>query len=203
MRDRHLSLAKEMWKADGGNLFAMDILASAVLNRSLSLCAGFGRLVREQNYLCAASLVRLRLDSCLRFFAGYLVEDCHTFATSVLKGIPVRKMNDRLGKNMTDRYLVDTLGKQYPWMPTVYEATSGFIHLSEKHIFSIVKTVEDRGKVSFTLSGSGESVPLPLWREMADGFLAATNAQFEYLEGWVFTKANPELVRSLRAEHER
>ena len=38
---------------------------------------------------------------------------------------------------MTDRYLVNTLSKKYEWMPRVYESTSGFIHLSEKHLLSV------------------------------------------------------------------
>lgn len=44
---------------------------------------------------------------------------------------------------MTGRCLVDTLGKKYEWMPRVYEATSGFIHLSERHILSIWPPYEE------------------------------------------------------------
>ena len=33
-----------------------------------------------------------------------------------------------------------------------------------------------------------------LWIEMADAFIASTDVLFEYLNGWVFTKQNPELV---------
>lgn len=33
---------------------------------------------------------------------------------------------------------------------------------------------------------------------MAEGFVAATEALFRYLEGWAFTKANPHLVQAAR-----
>jgi hypothetical protein len=203
MTDRHLSVAKQMFEADGKKMFSLDFLAAAVINRSLSLCAGFGCLVRADNYLCAASFVRMQLDSCLRFFAAYLVEDPHPFAASVLNAVPVRKMKDRRGEYMTDQYLVKTLATKYPWMPKVYDATSGFIHLSERHIASIIREVEDDRSVSFMIDGTGKDVPLPFWVEMADGFLAATDAHFEYLDGWVFTKQNPELVRAARPHEER
>lgn len=202
LRAGHLCLAKRMLQADGSKLFSLDLLASAVINRSLSLCAGFASLVRAENYLCAASLVRLQLDSCLRFFAAYLVDDPHAFAASVLKGIPVRKIKDRNGNPMTARYLVEALSSKYPWMLSVYTATSGFIHLSDRHVFSVIREVEDYGKLSLFVGGGGEDVPQSLWLEMADGFLAATDAQFEFVEGWAFTKANPELVRAVRAKHE-
>ncbi len=143
----HLSLLSEMLKADGGKMFSLDILASAAVKRSMSLCAGFSLLVRDKNYTCAASLLRLQLDSCLRFFAAFIVERPHDFAHAVLQGTPVRKIKDRTGQFMTDRYLVESLGKKYVWMPRVYDATSGFIHLSEKHIFTMFQAQAKPRKV--------------------------------------------------------
>src|SRR5690606_24875687 len=83
-RDRHLSLGKAILEADEDKLFFLDLLAIAALNRSLSNSTAFTRLVRVKNYLVAASLVRLQLDTFLRFFASYLVRDPHEFAKSVL-----------------------------------------------------------------------------------------------------------------------
>lgn len=182
-------------------MFALDILASAVVKRSMSLCAGFSTLVRGHNYTCAASLLRLQLDSCLRFFAAFIVDQPHDFASSVLKGVPVRKLKDRNGMPMTDRHLVDTLGAKYEWMPRVYEATSGFIHLSERHIFSVWQPGETEGSVSLRVSETDEEFPEELWVEMAAGFLACTDALFEYLKGWAFTKQNPDIVRKFAELH--
>ena len=90
-KDEHLQLIKKMLEADGGNLFPLDLLATAVLKRSMSLCAGFTALVRTGNYTSAASLLRLQLDSCLRFYAAFIVEKPHEFAENVLAGTAVRK----------------------------------------------------------------------------------------------------------------
>jgi hypothetical protein len=190
----HLSSLAEMLKADGGKMFPLDMLAAAAVKRSMSLCAGFSALVRDKNYTCAASLLRLQLDSCLRFFAAFIVEKPHDFALAVFQGNPIRKMKDRDGNFMTDRYLVDMLGKKYEWMPRVYDATSGFIHLSERHIFTVFQAKEGKGNVALSVGAKDDDIPVKLWVELTDGFLASTDALFEYLKGWTFTKQNPGAV---------
>ncbi|MGY1459822.1 hypothetical protein ACW5F0_14455 [Luteimonas sp. A534] len=196
LRELHLTHLMEMMKADDGKIFGLDLLAQAAFKRSMSLCAGFACLVRANNYLCAATLVRLQLDTCLRFFAAFIVERPHDFAKSVLEGVHVRNIKDRTGARMTDKYLVDTLGKKYEWMPRVYEATSGFVHLSERHIFSVWTPSED-GNIGIVIGPTDDHFDDDLWIEMADAFLASTDALFEYLKGWTFTKQNPELVAEI------
>ena len=197
-RHRHLSLGRAMLEADGHKLFSLDLLAVAAINRSLSNSSAFTQLIRAHNYLVAASLVRLQLDTFLRFFASYLVSDPHEFATSVLAGTEVRKLKDRSGTLMTDRHLVDSVASEFPWAPSVYKSTSGFIHLSDKHIHSAIQSVEDDGTFSMLIGSDPDRFPSELWVEMAEGFVAATAALFRYLEGWKFTKANPDLVHAAR-----
>lgn len=199
-RDRHFSLGKAILEADEDKLFSLDLLAAAALNRSLSNSAAFTQLVRVKNYLVAASLVRLQLDTFLRFFASYLVSDPHEFAKSVLSGTEVRKLKDRSGSFMTDRHLVDSVASEFPWAPSVYKATSGFIHLSDKHIYSAIQSVEDDGTFSMLIGTNPDRFPNALWVEMAEGFIAATDALFRYLEGWALTKANPHIVQAVREE---
>jgi hypothetical protein len=191
--DLHLKHLIEMLEADEGKIFGLDLLAQAAFKRSMSLCAGFSSLIRAKNYLCAATLVRLQLDTCLRFFAAFIVEHPHDFASSILEGTPVRKIKDRSGNHMTDRYLVDTLGKKYDWMPRVYEATSGFVHLSERHMFAVWQPGTD-GKIGIVIGPTDDHFEDELWIELSEAFLACTDALFEYLKGWTFTKKNPELV---------
>jgi len=197
-KDRHLSLGKAVLAADGAKLFPLDLLAVAALNRSLSNSSAFTQLLRAENYLAAASLVRLQLDTFLRFFASYRVSDPHEFATSVFAGTEVRKLKDRSGSFMTDRHLVESVASEFPWAPSVYKATSGFIHLSDKHIYSTFKSASDDGTFSMLIGSDPARFPSDLWMEMAEGFIAATDALFLYLEGWAFTKANPHLVQAAR-----
>jgi hypothetical protein len=116
------------------------------------------------------------------------VDKPHELAHQVLKGNPINKMKDQAGKLMTDRYLVETLGKKYEWMPRVYKATSGFIHLSDKHIFTVLASGEEDGHITLNVGANDEKIPAELWIEMAAGFLATTDALFEYLNGWTRTK---------------
>lgn len=197
LRDIHIELQKETLMADGGKLFPLDLLATAATKRSLSLCLGFAALVRARNYSTSAVLLRLQLDCCLRFFSAFIVEDPHDFAHRVLKGEHVRNQKDRNGNRMTDRYLVETLGEKYDWMPRVYEATSGFVHLSDRHIFNIARPSDEERSISMAVTYE-DDYPEYLWIEMADGFLASTDALFEYIKGWQITKANPELVAKQR-----
>ena len=193
LRDIHIELLQDTLAADGGKMFPLDFLAAAAIKRSLSLCSGFAALVRAKNYSSSAVLLRLQLDSCLRFFAAFIVDNPHDFSHRVLKGEHVRNQKDRNGQKMTDRHLVNTLGEKYEWMPRVYEATSGFVHLSERHIFNIVRPSDEEDTISMAITYE-DDYPEYLWVEMADGFLASTDALFEYLKGWQFTKANPDLV---------
>ncbi len=197
-RERHVSLAKAILEADGCKLFSLDFLAVAALNRSLSNCSAFTQMVRAQNYLVAASLVRLQVDTFLRFFASYLVSDPHEFATSVLAGTEIRKLRDRSGVPMTDRHLAQSVSREFPWVHSVYKSTSGFIHLSNKHIFSAIQSVQGDGRLSMLIGSNPERFSSELWVEMSEGFTAATEALFRYLEGWTFTKANPHLVQAAR-----
>jgi hypothetical protein len=187
-----------MLKADSGKLFPLDILAAATIKRSMTLIKGFVALIKINNYTCAASLLRLQLDSCLRLFAAFIVDKPHELADNVFKGKPIREMKDRKGKLMTDKYLVKMLASKYEWMPSVYEATSGFIHLSERHLLSVFEEAEGEHDIGLRIAADDENIPLELWIELADGFLVATDALFEYLKGWVFTKEHPEIVAKIR-----
>lgn len=201
LTDAHLKLFGALIQGDGGKLFPLDILAAATIKRSLALTQGIRSLIRASNYTCAASLIRLQLDSCLRLFAAFIVKKPHDLAHNVLKGEPIRRMEDRDGNRMTDRHLVETLASKYDWLPKMYNETSGFIHLSEKHLHLIFDgVVEEEHSVGMRISADDEHLPLESWIELVDGFEAVTNILFEYLTGWVVTKDNPEAVAKLREE---
>src|SRR5699024_5901048 len=105
-------------------------------NRSIANGNALVHMLRTRNYISAATIIRLQLDSCLRFYAAFIVNDPHEFAHAVLCGTAVRNLKDAEGKKMTDRHLVEKLGCEYEWIPRVYDRASGFIPLSNKHIFS-------------------------------------------------------------------
>lgn len=202
----HLRLGKEMFEAFGGAMYGMDLLAAGALNRSRAHIAGFSTLIKAKNLICSGALVRLQLDTAMRFFAAFLVERPHDFAIAVLRGEKVRDLKDRSGKRMTDAYLSQRLGEEFDWVPRVYERTSGYVHLSSTHLMSALSPSNgvDADDRSFTVKISAEDKPLPeaIYIEASDAFRAATSILLRHVEGWVFTKANPELVQRWKRERD-
>lgn len=198
-RNAHLDLGLQMLKAYSGALYGLDMLAVGAIKRSMAHCSGFCMLIEKWNFVCAASIVRLQLDNALRFYAAFLVDKPHDFAVSVLGGTPIRKLRDRHGKFMRDDYLVECLSKEYPWIPRVYKETSGYIHLSEKHIFNAIAGVQDKDR-SVKIEISSEDIDFPEWiyLEAIDAFVASTDIFLRYLKGWIFTKDNPQVVETYK-----
>ena len=69
---------------------------------------------KARNFLAAAPLIRLQLDSCLRLYAAWLVENPHEFAHKVLRRERVDKLKNQDGKFLRDHYLVEKLAEEYP-----------------------------------------------------------------------------------------
>jgi hypothetical protein len=169
------------------------------LNRSVAQCSGFRALAEARNYICAAPILRLQIDTALRFFAAFLVDDPHEFAGSVLKGIPVRKMKDQNGQLMHDAHLVRFLPAKFSWMAQVYEKTSGYIHWSEQHIFQAFESLDGEERaLRIKVSATDKELSEKVYYEVIEAFCAATEMFLHYVEGWVFTKDNPDLVAQLK-----
>ncbi len=200
----HLELGKYMLEAYKGAFYPLDFLAIAAMNRSLNLLDGFCMLIEAKNFIAAAPLVRLQVDNALRFSAAFLVQEPHEFAIEVLRGTPIRKLRDRDNQSMTDRYLAEKLAEEFPWLLNVYKHTSGYVHLSEKHIFNAFQAHEaegDQAKFSAKISLRDEFVPDGIYLESIGGFKAVTDILFMYVCGWAYTKDNPEVVMSAPPVH--
>lgn len=191
-RDAHLALAKKLISADGKRMYKMDILALAVLKRSLSISSGFSSMFAQGNLLCAASLIRLQVDSSLRFFASTLVDDPDDFCQKVFEGVPIRKIKDKAGNAMTDSYLVEKLSQDFPWVGEVYGPASGFIHLSEKHIFSTVSLGVGEGVIKIEVSDIESNQDPVFSSELKVAFMHATLLVLQCVGEWVKAKENRE-----------
>lgn len=191
----HLEVGKKLAEADGGSIYPVDLLANAVLHRSTNLVRGFALLVEKRNFICAAPLLRLQIDNCLRFYAVFIVKSPHDFAMEVLKGTQVRKLKDKTGALMTDAYLVSQLTKVYPWVARVYERTSGYVHLSGTHICNTAAPRtpdEESQRIQRFVVGAGDCVEDDeFYKEATAAFIEATQVLFNYLIGWVKTKESP------------
>ena len=188
LEGQHAEFGAELLRADDGALFPMDILAVAVLNRSVCLLVGFCDLVDKRNFVSAAPLLRLQLDNLLRFHGAWLVGKPHDFATDVLRGTAVRHLEDQSGKQMTDRYLLEKIAIEHPTLKNVYEHTSGYVHLSEKHIFNSVHAGKEGLTLNMKIGATDSFVREETYLEAAQAFFHVTGVLFQYLQGWLVTK---------------
>ena len=196
-----------MIQAYDGAYYPLDMFVTAVLNRSYAHISGFRLLIGEKNLVCAGPIMRLQLDTAMRFHAAHLVGDPHEFALAVLDGKRVRDIRDATGEPMTDRYLKDQLGELYEWVPRVYDKTSGYVHLSATHMMSAFRakpndSASSVGTLTGKISAVDAHLPDAIYVEAVDAFCAATSIILDFAEGWVFTKANPELAAEMRREHQ-
>jgi len=49
---------------------------------------------------------------------------------------------------MTDRFLVDEFSKEYKWIKSVYKNTSGYIHLSDKHMLINITELDSKQRTT-------------------------------------------------------
>ncbi len=159
------------------------------MNRSLALISGFCTLIESQNFLAGAPLVRLQLDSCLRFSAPWYASDMNEVAEKVFHGVQVRNLKDRAGNKMTDGYLVKKLAVHHPWVSEVYKHTSSFIHLSEKHIFNALHVADKEERtVVLKVSNQDAWVPPSEYLEAIEGFTKITEVLLDLVKAWGYLK---------------
>jgi len=203
LETRVLGLAVKMLKAYGGAHYPFDEFALGAIKRTLSQLSAFRALIESGNLMCGRAILRMQLDTAMRFAAAHLAHDPHDFAIQVMRGKRVNQIRSASGHKMTDRYLALELAKRHEWFKRVYDTTSGYVHLSEIHIFGAITKIEEQAKeVEWTLTPNDWHMPEESFIEAVDCFSAATSIFLEYLEGWVFTKSNPELVKKLKGSAE-
>lgn len=181
-------VAKKLMTPGEVGVFPLDFLAIALMDRSVSIIFGFTSMIRANNFTCAAPLIRLHLDSLLRFYACWIHSDPHELASSVLKGEQIRRIKDRTGKKMTDAYLVEQLSKEYPWVGSVYEHTSGWVHLSKKHMVNSTGFLSKDERIFSHKISRFDTVSEANKIEGIDCMTEITNVICEFLEGWNQTK---------------
>jgi hypothetical protein len=192
----------DMWlrmlSAYQSKFYPVDVLAMAALNRSAALCKGFQSLVEQKNFICAASILRLQLNNALRFASVFMVSDPHSFASAIMDGKRIKDFKDKSGKLMTDAYLVKWMSKKHAWIAKVYETTCGYIHLSDRHILQAIESRTGDRTFIFKMSATDEHLSEESFIEAIEAFCAATEVFHHYIEGWIYSKANPDLMAKIR-----
>jgi len=125
-----------------------DFLLIAALNRTVNISKAYTTLIRDNNFIAAAPLVRINIDTLLRLYASIISEyDRNTFASKVMGGELIKKMKlNGTKKDLRDDTLYLELSKieGMEWFTDIYKAGSSFIHLEKSHIFSSLKIADEK-----------------------------------------------------------
>jgi hypothetical protein len=146
---------------------AFSLILMGAVKRSLSLASGLHSMVREQNMICARALLRMQLDTVSRVLAYTYVEDANAMARAVIGGKQLKKFKSTCGNLLVDKYLIDRMSKDHPWVRDVYDHTSGYVHFSEKQCFDSVSSIdESERRVQFEVGRTDTKFPDSSWIEI-------------------------------------
>lgn len=143
------------------NTEVFDMFLISVLNRTVNLNKAFVQLIRDNNFIAAAPMIRINLDTLLRTYASGICEfDRNTFALKVISGEKIRKMKIIGTKTlMQDVNLVERISnvKNMEWVKEIYDTGNSFIHFSDNIIFTSSKINNNEERiVEFTI-GTNDS----------------------------------------------
>ena len=143
------AIIREFWEKYrdiGDTLSAQDMFIISILNRMTEINDAFNELTTPDNYnyLGAAPLVRLQIDTLIYAYAGTLVDDFIEFLKCFMSGKKWTKLKDREGNELKESYLVEGLCKLYETdeFKRIYKGASNFVHLSTSHLFMTIWSSE-------------------------------------------------------------
>jgi hypothetical protein len=184
-----LELARRLFGNEDAPIYPLDLLAYGALKRNLSTSRAISVMVASWNMISARALLRVHIDTSLRFSAAWLVDKPHDFSADVLKGIRIDKQLDSSGKRMTDAHLVSVRAVDYPWLPKVYETLSGYIHFSGSHVSDSIGDVSDeQGTCTVDLCPTDHKYPEASWLEILECCRESTAFLANYMQGYINTK---------------
>ena len=150
--------------------YSFDLFLIAALNRTINLNKAFIELTESNNFIAAAPLVRISLDTLLRLYAARVSNlEFNEFARQVIfeeRKISslksnVRNENDKL-RNLSDNFLKKSISQieGYEWVEKIYDVGSSFVHLDSNMFFASrrVNSEEER-TVSLTIGYHDSFIP--------------------------------------------
>lgn len=188
-REAITSLSMSVLGAAGAPIFPLDFMALAAVKRNVSTSKAICLMVETWNMVTARTLLRVQIDTSLRFSAAWLVQDPHDFATKVLRGERIDAMKDRNGVKLRDKHLVTIRSEEYPWLPGVYDNLCGYVHFSGAHITDSISSLdEEDGSIQFLVSETDEKFPEFSWNEVLECSREATEMLATFIHGYGTTK---------------
>lgn len=206
-----INLGPQIHAVSPNQLEYFDMLLIGVLNRTINLNRAFINLVNESNFIAAAPLIRINLDSFLRLYAAHVVDmEYNSFAKSVLAGEHIRRMRAYDTKlKLTDSYLCERLSKikGKGWVTKVYEAGNSFVHFGDTIVRSSQLADDESMTITQTIGLHDKFIPDS---EIKGGIIwmnEITDSIVEQSQVWIYNKCqkvgldieklnDPEFVKS-------
>ena len=173
----------ENYQASSKIYYASLVLWGAA-NRTISQCRGFASMVRDKNFTCSSAILRMQLDTVLRLYGGLRFGHIDEYADKIMDGQRVSDLKSHDGKRLFDTMLVKELSKQLPWISTVYDQSSGSIHLSRRHVLLAMGELNPDGSVEMQIGPSDRYVGDDLFLEVGQAFLHTTYLAIQMISEW-------------------
>ena len=159
-------------------MYSSDVLYVSSVNRALKNAGGFTLCMRDYRYFVAALVLRGQLDTLCRIYGLQVAGSQVSYISAFMRG-EIRSEKDKDGEKLTDRRLVEHLAKVLPWVASMYEALSGFAHLSNTHFHASFAAQGDEGEVAGLTSEWDTEVPIKTYGEACDGFAEVSSVLME------------------------
>ena len=170
-----------------------DLLIFSVLNRTVNLNRAYVNSIKDNNFIAAAPLVRINLDSLLRLFAATISEHkINDFATKILGGEQINRMKYyNSNQLLNDSFLVTELSKidNKDWVKKVYQAGNSYVHFCDKIIFSSQQVSDTKERiVNFTIGEHDNFIPMSEKIGSAVWMNKIIDSIIEQVQIWVYQK---------------
>lgn len=108
------------------------LYVNAFIVRAYQLNKGFQAMVDAGNYICAAPLVRIQLETLFRLYGGYIYRN-ESYYQNLVNGKSLDSLKYK-GKKLTYGYLAELLGKflKENRLYQIYKNGNSFVHPSDK-----------------------------------------------------------------------
>jgi hypothetical protein len=171
-----------------------DFFLFGALNRTVNISKAYTSLIRDNNFIAAAPLVRINIDTLLRLYASTISDyDRNTFASKVMNGGLIKKMKLSGSKlDLTDLFLYTEISKveNMEWVTDIYKAGSSFVHFEKSHISSSVKIADDKeGTINMCIGFHDEFISESEKFGSAVWMNKIVDAIIEQAQIWMYEKA--------------
>jgi hypothetical protein len=177
------------------NLSYSDFFVFGAMRRTLAQAKGFRLLIENKNFPCAAGVLRMQIDTAMRINGLTLVDDREAMAKAIIDGAAMNTFKAAGGEKLNDFYLRKRLSEKHPWIQSVYEGSSDFIHLSGRHFYNAIhKTDDDTRMVYFAITGDDPVRPDIDYFEIVDAFFGTTKLVATLILAYWMSKGSSDIA---------